>query len=158
MPSNMNVTANKLTLTAALAGATSYKWLDCGDAMKPVAGQTAQTFTAPKNGNYAVVIDLNGCADTSTCVVANNGIGIDKISSAEVKFFPNPSSKEVSIDFGVAITGKVEIFNTTGQVVRSTEVVAKKQELVDLSALENGIYFIQITSDEVNMTGKLIKE
>ena len=46
---------------------TFYQWLDCNNNFEPISGATAQNYTAIDNGNYAVVVNENGCIDTSAC-------------------------------------------------------------------------------------------
>ena len=62
------ITQSGLTLTANATGA-AYVWLDC-NGNTPVSGQTSQSFTATTTGNYAVIVTLSGCSDTSACFLA----------------------------------------------------------------------------------------
>lgn len=48
----------------------SYQWLDCDDNFASLIGETNQSITAT-TGNYAVEVTLNGCSDTSSCVLVD---------------------------------------------------------------------------------------
>lgn len=68
------VSQNGDLLIAAQQGA-SYQWLDCQQNFAPIAAETSAFFTPSQSGSYAVVVSLNGCADTSDCyTVALTGL------------------------------------------------------------------------------------
>ena len=62
----VSVTQTGSQLSADVAGAT-YQWIDCDNGNAAITGETAQTFDPTASGNYAVVVTLNGCTDTSAC-------------------------------------------------------------------------------------------
>lgn len=53
--------------TAAAVQSGTYQWINCTGNI-PVSGATSQSFTPAQTGNYAVIINDNGCIDTSNCV------------------------------------------------------------------------------------------
>lgn len=55
--------------------------------------------------------------------------------------YPNPTNAQVTIE-GVEVA-QVEVYNALGQQVRVSH-----QQVVDLSALESGMYFLRVTSTE----------
>ena len=63
-PVDTSVSLVGVTLTAATGGAT-YQWIDCDNGSLPIAGATGQSFMPSANGNYAVIVTVNGCSDTS---------------------------------------------------------------------------------------------
>ena len=64
------VVQNGATLNANMTGA-DYQWLDCDNNLAVIAGETSQSFTPSVTGNYAVVVTLNGCSDTSACFLVD---------------------------------------------------------------------------------------
>jgi len=52
---DISVSVADPSITANASGA-SYQWLDCDNNFTAIAGETAQSFTATANGNYAVEI------------------------------------------------------------------------------------------------------
>lgn len=64
---DVTVSTSSITLTANQNGAT-YQWLDCDDNFSPLPGKTTKSFTATENGNYAVVVSMGNCSDTSACM------------------------------------------------------------------------------------------
>lgn len=93
-------------------------------------------------------IELN--FDISNCQLLNVE-KYDKLS--QVKIIPNPASKNISIATDLDID-KIEIFDTLGK-----NVVSKKyeQEIINVEALNSGIYFIKIYSGNKIGIKKFIK-
>ncbi len=58
-------TGNTLTAPSSV---DSYQWLDCENGNTPISGETNRSFTASKNGNYAVEVTGNSCTEISNCI------------------------------------------------------------------------------------------
>ncbi len=68
--------------------------------------------------------------------------------------YPNPSEGVVSINYNGDYS--LRIFNLLGEVVYSNEVRGNNESLtIDLSNLNNGIYMVNVTSDEGVITQRL---
>ena len=137
------VSQNGITLTANQSGAT-YQWLDCNNGNAPISGATSQSYTATTNGNYSVEVNANNCTDTSNCVSVIS-VGLEEEAIAEdLKIFPNPTKGEVNLMVKQEMLGKsCQLFDVTGKLM-DEEVILTKNTLLDLSALESGVYFLQI--------------
>lgn len=92
------------TLITQLAGA-SYPWLDC-DNGNAIAGANAQTFVPSASGRYALVIDLNGCVDTSACqdLVLTT---ITETKTNMYRLYPNPSQSLLQAAPLLPMTNKI---------------------------------------------------
>jgi hypothetical protein len=77
-----------------------------------------------------------------------------------LKIFPNPTSEVTHIQFDVVYEERqVHLYNIQGKLVDSFIIEAGTNELIiDLSALENGLYFIQSTIHNTITTGIILKE
>jgi len=64
-PAN-TVIQNGTALTATQTSAT-YQWIDCDDGNAPIVGEVNQTYFPSTTGNYAVIVTVNGCSNTSEC-------------------------------------------------------------------------------------------
>lgn len=139
---NTLVTQSGTTLSA-IAAPAFYQWINCaGNTLIP--GATNQSYTATANGNYAVIITMNNCIDTSTCYLINNIAIIDIQQKTGFTIYPNPVSKKLYIKY--ANTNKelpqVELYNSIGQLIFTTY----KTE-IDMSIYDNGIYFFKIENE-----------
>lgn len=152
---NAIVTSNDPELIADL-GATSYQWLDCLNGNTPISGATSNVFVATVNGQYAVVIEENGCIDTSDCFIINN-VGLSEITSQNWKLYPNPTDDIVTIKFyEVPLSTRVEVTNPLGQVISKQAIYAQE---VDLALGENsGVYFVRLISEESTIIIPVIKK
>lgn len=153
-PIDISTTVNGNTATANQNGAT-YQWIDCLNGNAPVAGETNQFFTPQVTGDYAVIVTMGICSDTSSCT--NVITGVESVDRVAFNVYPNPTNGMVSIqlaDYNPNIT--IEIFNSTGQLVR-TEKPMSSAVNIELPE-ENGMYLVRITSNAVSTTKKIIKE
>ena len=78
---DVTLTSVGAILTSNEAGAT-YQWLDCDNGNAIIAAETNQSYTATVTGNYAVLITVNGCSDTSSCELVDF-TGIEELLNSE---------------------------------------------------------------------------
>jgi hypothetical protein len=154
MPS-VATTLNKYTLTATQNNAT-YQWLNCNSNYAMVANASNKSYTATVNGNYAVAVNLNNCIDTSTCTEIK-GIGIAEAEKQHaISIYPNPSNGLFTLQ--TSLKGHCTISNELGQTIQQFDLLANTTHLIDLSAVSNGMYFIQFISNNKLFTYKLVKQ
>jgi hypothetical protein len=148
---NTDVTVANGTATAAAQGAT-YQWINCSD-NQPVQGATHASFTPPATGNYAVVVTVDGCSDTSDCQQVIPTSVSDRDFADQVRIYPNPVSSQVYIQAPFVVN--VTISTMDGRVVLTHENV----RMLDVSMLSEGIYLLRATdaSGAVIRTEKLVK-
>ena len=101
------------------------------------------------SGNYSLVVsDNNGCNSLTSNTVS---ITIDICTSInsldnKVKVMPNPTTGIVNIEFSNAFNGKLSIFDVTGKLIDSIDILNLNSKQIDLSNLITGIYLIEISS------------
>lgn len=150
---DVNVTQNGTTLTAVQAGA-NYQWLDCDNNYAEINGETNQSYTPAVTGNYSVEVTINGCVDTSACILVDF-TGIDEIESL-VSVHPNPTKDEVTLSVKADLVGTgFTITDNAGRVVL-TDTFKSTEQKVNLSVFDNGVYFIR--TDKESQPVKIIKQ
>ncbi|MPM30014.1 hypothetical protein SDC9_76556 [bioreactor metagenome] len=143
---DITVTENDPSISANLAGAV-YQWLNCGNSFAPVAGETAQNFTATQNGNYAVMITEGLCTDTSECVTIST-VGIENQAAAQIRLYPNPVTDKLVIEYPENDKNTAFIIqNVTGQIVFRGDLVEKT--IVSTEELAPGTYVIRFENNTV---------
>lgn len=153
---NNGISQNGTVLTASASGAI-YKWIDCdnGNSIIPLA--TSQIYTATENGDYAVIVEQNGCSDTSDCVTVNN-VGLNEnelLHSFTV--YPNPGNGNFVIDFGQLIHEvSIDILDNAGRVIETYIAIDKDNIGLSINGT-SGIYFLKISIDEIQQVVRLIK-
>lgn len=139
MPDN-NVTQTGTELIADQSSAT-YEWLDCDDNFAQL-GVTTQSYIPPVTGNYAVLVDLNGCVDTSSCFLVDY-TGLNENYKDVVALYPNPATDMLTVSGLDAISGfnHLRIVTTSGAIVYEQ---TSQSGSIDVSDLESGMYFVFI--------------
>jgi hypothetical protein len=150
-PINTSVTISGGTLTALQTGA-SYQWVDCNNAYAPIAGATNITYVAPSNGSYAVIITVGSCSDTSACQVITSISGISV--NNQIQIYPNPANEFIFID-GVNPMSKIEMYDAIGKLIITEKAISNSIKL-NTNNLDEGVYFIRITSNESVLNKKVI--
>tara|TARA_R110001592_G_scaffold230364_1_gene487193 strand:+ start:5005 stop:7788 length:2784 start_codon:yes stop_codon:yes gene_type:complete len=162
----VNLTIDSLDNTVAISGnvltanqtGASYQWLDCDNANAPIATETNQSFTATVNGNYAVVVTVGSCSDTSICENIT-GVGIKEVTTNVVSIYPNPTSGLFTVR--LANTKEAVSYTITtleGRLVEQANNVTTNNIEVDLTNESKGVYFLIIQENNTNTTYKIIKQ
>jgi hypothetical protein len=141
------------TLTAN--GAASYTWNTVGSGISIAVSPTVIT-------SYTVTgTDANGCNNSAVitqsvdaCTVINE----TKSNLSLIEIYPNPANELLNINLGSldTLTVKIQLVNSIGQIVLSRNA-ERNQIQLNLSQLENGIYFVKIYTNNESINHKLIK-
>lgn len=82
-----------------------------------------------------------------------NSIG-ETVLNQNLMIFPNPTSGLVNINSNQNIN-KIEVLDLTGRVIVS-ELRNTTQTTIDLSKLNNGVYFVKVNTEKGNYTQKIV--
>ena len=146
--------AGALFLASLQSGAV-YQWIDCVNGNTPIAGATAQTYTATANGQYAVIITLGGCTDTTVCATVTN-VGLNDLESLVISASPNPFNETVTLHFPQTFINKqVVVYDVAGREVFKSLITSEKLEL-PASTWNSAVYYISIEGYSSRL--KLIKQ
>jgi hypothetical protein len=131
---------------------THIRIIDVVGSINPLYGNkdTANNFI---NDPFPTPFATSGF-DLDAVGVINQCVGIDEISNVAVKIYPNPT-KGI---FKVFLTKKAEIliFSSDG-VLRKKTQCSMGQNIINLSELANGYYFIEITTKRCSVFKKIVK-
>lgn len=134
-----SVTETQPVLTSNQTGA-QYQWVDCNTGYVPLAGATAQTFTATATGSYAVIVTKSNCSDTSACKTITSTNFNPTIPSV-LYLYTDQVGGLVTINASACFN--LVVTNALGQKLLSAYVKSKNTS-VDLNTQPAGIYFLQI--------------
>jgi hypothetical protein len=133
------ICSNQATIVTTASGASTYTWSPF------ISNNPTVTITTPSlAGTFSIGLkgtDAQGCSNNysvSISVISCVGIESYIYENKNFKAYPNPFVKELTIS---AVNDEVEIINIHGQKVLSISIIDEKT--VDLSNLENGIYFLK---------------
>ena len=80
-------------------------------------------------------------------------IGIENVSENSISVYPNPANELVNIT--TSGKGKVEVYNIAGELIYS-EIINNVNSTIDISNFVDGVYLLEITSNEQRYNHKLI--
>ena len=92
--------------------------------------------------------------DAVAVIHQNNPLSLLDVEVMKFKLFPNPSKNVVYISHNLG-HGNYRILDLSGKIVLGGELTLQT-EVIDLSMLSNGHYYIRINNDEQAATQKLI--
>lgn len=160
--SSMNVFVSELVLTALItnenagadgvidltttggSGSYSYTWSN-GAPTEDISGLISATYT--------VSVDDGGCvSDTSFTIL--NVAGIYDNQMIEVTAYPNPSEGVFTLEMDGEYS--FQVINVNGKILLDGSTF--NSTTIDLTNYSNGVYFVQLVSNEAKATIKLIKE
>lgn len=140
-----------VTITANTSGGT-YAWINC-DFNTTIAGETGQSFTPAANGNYAVVVTLGNCTDTSACINVNS-VGLNDLSIEQLAVYPNPSLDGF---FTVNYEGSIEAIDVVDMLGRTLVLPTDVSTgVVDGSELAQGRYMVRVTTNDGILTTEIV--
>lgn len=131
-----------------------YQWWNC-TSNSLINGATNFDFTPINNGDYAVIINSNGCADTSACYGIYT-IGIDDISNVAnvLEIIPNPNGGSFSIKTNL-LNAQLVITNLQGEIIYQDNLNQTINK-IDLQTLPSGMYFVRLNTASENISKKII--
>lgn len=137
------ITQNITEFTAIETGVT-YQWIEC-DSNAFIAGATNQNYIATFDGNFAVIVNQNGCEMQSNCIDVFLQTE-DLINETNVELYPNPANDLITVKIPEGQTGLVRVLSTDGILVYEEKLESSIFN-VDLSAFANGMYYITFELD-----------
>jgi len=103
---------------------------------------------------YTIVVVCPGNLESDhSNEVCETPVGINELGN-DIKIYPNPVTGELQVtSYKLQVTG-IEIFDVMG---RKQKAESRKQNVVDIAHLPNGVYFLKITTENGVVTKKIIK-
>jgi hypothetical protein len=166
MPSplfNINCPVPTATIYPAIAGAnTSFTYSWTAPASATVSGATSPSLVVNAPGIYTVVITnvTTGCATSATVgVEVCSAISTNAYDNSHVQVFPNPGDGLFTISLSNVSTGlNMTVLNALGALVMK-QAIGTKETKLDLKNEPNGIYFINVISNnKIVYTSRIIKQ
>lgn len=137
---NTDIYLGNLDSIWSVDSVSSYQWLNCEEEFAAIPGATNQSFLPVNNGYYAVELTLNGCVDTSDCILVK-GLDINTYSQ-QVVLYPNPTTDHVYIQGLIKDQSyTIRIFSQLGKLLDENHILGQENR-IDIPDLK-GYYLIQ---------------
>lgn len=130
-----------------------------GDDNTSTADSPIHSYAA--TGDYTVMLTTTKCGKTHTktknITIANLSLG--KVGMQEVLLYPNPASTFISLNWKETHQ-QVNIFivDLNGKTIMNKTAPTSAEALLDISKLQNGIYFMRMTTKTASYTSRFIKK
>lgn len=140
------------------ATGVNYQWLLNGTS---ISGSTASTHKPLNTGDFRLrVTDPNGCvniSDSFKLVVTALANLVTTPSSNIATVYPNPASNKVVLEFATlpTINLNFQLVSPSGTVLSST-IGRNKVNVIDVSKLESGNYFIRVIGKKYEQVKKVL--
>ena len=79
------------------------------------------------------------------------------LASIDIKLFPNPANTEITFAADTELVGNINIFDATGRLILSDKIANQSIKKLDISALQQGIYYIRFQNHRVSFAKTFIK-
>ncbi len=113
--------------------------------------------------NFYYIVQGNGSCDDDTSVVTihltDDCLGLDNNVTSTLEVYPNPVSDVLTIS-NVNIEGNalISVYDAQGKVVFRNDVTNNNNYTIDMSALEAGVYMVEVTSETTSEKVRVIKQ
>ena len=148
------ISTDGIALTSS--SATGNQWYLAG---APITGATAQSYTPSIDGDYYVVVTINGCSAQSETI--SFFVGIEDLKSSVFSVYPIPNDGRftVSIVSKSNETFNISIFNTLGmKIFEEGDIVVSGtlNKVIDLKPIAQGVYSIVLQSGQNRIEKKIL--
>jgi len=132
----------------------SYLW-DFGDGTTSTETNPIHSYTA--NGNYTVTLTVTKCRLSNVKSINLNTLSNTEwsVTNETITIYPNPVVDKLNLTSKNQIE-KIEIYNSLFQKVKSENNVT--DNIIDVSYLTNGMYFLMIKTETKDYFVKFVKE
>jgi len=132
----------------------TWQWVDCSGL--GAVDSVSFKLTSSDTSKYGINNPTYFCLDnftTSSLVLT----GIAKVSGdLKLIAYPNPFNSTITIS-SKAANAAVKLIDISGKIMHS-EILTNETASIDLSDLQAGIYFLELTSDDQKIVKKVVKQ
>ncbi len=111
------------------------------------------TMESTDTGSFGINTPTYFCMDNFT--TNNTALSISENSIHALYMYPNPASNVLSVsEYGEKAT--ISILDMTGKYIIANNIMLSNS--IDISAMNSGVYIIQISKNDIVYTAKFVKE
>ena len=152
-----SVTVSETTGTLNSTATTGNQWFEQVNGL--IASATSQAYTPTASGNYyTIVADVNGCTTTSNTVNFVYTSISNVTTNNSIVVYPNPVTDFAMIEkAGNSNEIEISLIDIQGRVIESI-ISTLEKSMLNMSNVDNGIYFIRVTAANKSEMFKIVKQ
>jgi PKD repeat protein len=143
---------------------TTYVWsFGDGTTITTTSSAPAPIHQYPATGWYNVCVTATTPTNTynycNQIYAFRGATGLNSIDRLEASVFPNPASLNAIVRFEAAGQTTLDVLSLEGRLVYTQNAGSLSGEVqlpLDISTLENGVYFVRLRSGELNGTVRIL--
>ncbi|MBQ0787349.1 MAG: T9SS type A sorting domain-containing protein [Oceanihabitans sp.] len=152
------INAGEISFTNTSADFDSLLW-DFGDGNSSTEINPMHTYLAIGDYNVSLTVTKCGKSDTKTKTLNITHLGIEDFNLGRINIFPNPVSKNLSIDLNKNYKDlSVILFDSTGKAVLKRKAKNATSLNINLTPLPSGTYIFKLYADNTIYTSKISKK
>ncbi|MFM9983724.1 MAG: T9SS type A sorting domain-containing protein [Flavobacteriales bacterium] len=146
------ISGNTITANSA---ASEFQWFNC-TTEEIIEGATSASYSPTQSGLYGLYAYLGPCTELD-CINFNY-VGVNEKESGTFYVYPNPAGESINISTPLGWNNaRITIMNSSGSLVLDQNTMGDFQ-ILDVSSLTTGIYYIQLMSNGELLQQKFMKE
>jgi hypothetical protein len=125
-----------------------------------IPGATLQQYIATQNGDYSIMVTMDGCSSEMSEIVTVIMAHISHESAGStLKVYPNPASNMLMIEFPNPNNygSIINLYDVTGKKAMPQTQTNSGRFEIDVSSLQQGVYFIEVKGEKLRRM-KLVVE
>ena len=148
------------TLVSSVANG-SYQWINCQTGSL-INSQNARTYRPNASGRYAVIVEKDGCIDTSSCeevmVVGEQYLE----NSNDISVYPNPFNELLTVRVNSEVGDtRLTILDMSGRTIQMNSamplLLSQGENQLDLNFLAPGNYILRINNKRISQFIPIVK-
>jgi len=153
------ITAGNVSFTNTSTTEDSVYW-DFGDTTTSTENNPNHTYT--ESGLYTVTLTVTKCGienTTTKTITIDTSLSTSSFKMASFSVFPNPATHYITLAGNKTYnTMRLQLIDMSGKLIIENEWTAVHSVKIDVSNMQNGIYFLNIIADGAQQSKKVIKK
>lgn len=139
----------------------SYNWKFDGGIPNTSTDTNPGPITFSQTGWHNITLITKNYFGSDTLVkegyIHVGDVGEQNFTNSSIVIYPNPAMDKLTLETSASYDGQLSIITLTGQQILSQKL-SERKTIIDISALQNGIYFVRLTNDKTVEAWKFIKQ
>lgn len=150
---NQITIAENLTLPANIINGSYKLYLSIPDADTNLSTRPEYAIRLANENTWEASTGYNNLNYTLN---VSDALAVDTHDKIDMAIYPVPANDLINVEFDGIENYQISLFNSLGQIIKIPQSVQNNKLSIDVSSINNGLYFIEFTKDGNRDTRKII--